>query len=127
MKAGVILVFGALAFAMPLGSLFFGLRRSEEKIKPSLLELAPLGSNPDTVLAVVKHQGWKTDGYRANTGFYKQEPKTKPEVVGVSSVQASLGDFYTFPFGSTNVSAFWGFDKDRRLIEIWVWKTTDSI
>jgi hypothetical protein len=100
------------------------LRRNAEKIEASLLLLTPLGSSPEAVLEVVKAKRWKTAGYRLN-GFYRQRPKA--EVVGVSSIEASLGDYWFFPIGTTNATAFWGFDENGRLIQIWVWKTTDTL
>ena len=90
-----------------------------------MIHLTPLGSSPDAVLAVVTHEGWKSRGYETKFGFLKQG-SGKPEVVGVSSIQASLGDYFVFPFLSTNVSAFWGFDANHRLIDVWIWKTTDG-
>ena len=60
-----------------------------------------------------------------NAGFLKQE-KGQSKTVGVNSIRVHLGDYWTFPFFRTSVTAFWGFDEDGKLIEIWVWKTTDS-
>ena len=102
------------------------LRRDSDQIEASLLKLTPLGSNSEAVLDLVKKKGWRSSGYIEQHGFYKQQG-TKNETVGVFCIQASLGDYYAFPLGTTNAMAFWGFDKDRRLIQIWVWKTTDSI
>jgi hypothetical protein len=104
-----------------------GLRRDSEKIEASLLEITPLGSSPEVVLEFIKKKEWQTKGYSQQSGFYKQQPGRKAETIGTSHIQASLGDYYHFPIGTTNTSAFWGFDSDRRLIGIWIWKTTDSL
>ncbi|MCX6953030.1 MAG: hypothetical protein NTV51_12825 [Verrucomicrobia bacterium] len=114
-----------IAIALGVGC-SVGLRRYPASIEASLAELTPLGSNPDTVLEAVKKKGWRTTGYNERSGFYKQQG-AKHETVGVSHIQASLGDYYALPLGTTNATAFWGFDKDKRLIQVWVWKTTDSI
>jgi hypothetical protein len=105
---------------------FTGLRRSEEDIRTSILGLTPLGTDSSAVIAVVQNKGWRTDGY-ANVGFYRQFPKR--ELVGKSSIRASLGNYHGLPYliFSTNVTAFWGFDENRRLIDVWVWKTTDAL
>jgi hypothetical protein len=106
-----------------------GLLRSHQGIEASLLKLTPLGSSPEAVLEVAKSKGWKDVHIDSKRGFTKHEGARIRDypTIGVSSVEASLGDYWNFPIGSTNATAFWGFDKDRRLIEIWVWKTTDSL
>jgi hypothetical protein len=105
---------------------FTGLRRPTEAIRAGLVEITPLGSSPDFVMGVVKQKGWRSAGYEAGSGFLKQEPLRKMNVVGVSSIAANLGDYRSSPLLTTNVSAYWGFDKDRHLIDVWVWKTTDA-
>jgi hypothetical protein len=101
------------------------LHRSEASIRASLLRQTPLGSSSSEVRALLEQRGWLNRNYHGTTGYYYQ-PSTEPaRTVGVTSLSANLGD-YGFPF-RTNVSAFWGFDRDDRLIDIWVWKTTDAL
>ena len=47
-----------------------------------------------------------------------------PETVGVTSIEAEVGRYW-LPF-CTTVTAFWGFDSEGRLIDVWVWKTPDA-
>jgi len=47
------------------------------------------------------------------------------EVIGEKSIRVSVGS-YGFIF-KTNVTVFFGFDEDSKLIDIWIWKTTDSL
>ncbi len=116
-----------LVSALIVSGCSFGLRRDSTHIEASLLEMTPIGSSPETVLQVIKTKDWQTKGHNLQNGFYKQPPGRKAETVGVTHIQASLGDYHRFPIGTTNTSAFWGFDSDGRLIEVWIWKTTDSL
>jgi len=105
-----------------------GLRHDPPSIEASLVKLTPLGSSPEAVLEVVQKKGWRTSGYNTSSGYLNQEGGYHGlDVVGAFYIQASLGDYFAFPLGPTNATAFWGFDKNRHLIRIWVWKTTDSL
>ena len=126
MKRPLIVVLAVLMTLVATGASAIGLRRSEAAIRESIFSLTPLGSSSDVVLALVKKEGWKSDGFNSRSGFLKQPPSGKSEVVGVAHIQAALGHHWTFPFLTTDVAAYWGFDKDGRLIEVWVWKTTDA-
>ena len=125
MRRTAAIIFAVVVGLSIIGCSSVGLRRSDGKIHASLMALTPLGSTPEQVLAFVKQQGWRHSEYHPNTGFLKQE-RPEIEVVGASSINASLGDYHSSPFLITNVSAFWGFDQKRRLIEIWIWRTTDG-
>jgi hypothetical protein len=46
--------------------------------------------------------------------------------VGVRHIEANAGDYQGVPFQS-NVTVFWGFDQDGRLIDAWAWRTTDGL
>jgi hypothetical protein len=118
-----------LVFALLLaGCSSLGLRRSGEAIEASLLKLTPMGSSPEAVLAIAKKKGWQRVRFNPDRGFLKQVGADRQyPIIGVSSIEASLGDYWFFPIGTTNATAFWGFDKDRRLVKVWVWKTTDAL
>lgn len=98
------------------------LRRSEETIEASLLAATPLGSSAQDVVRALEKKGHPVRV--SSAGVYKQKPGTKSEVVGVASIRVLLGE-YRAPL-ITSVSAFFAFDADARLIEIWVWKTVDA-
>ena len=101
------------------------LQRSEVTIRTSLLRETPLGSSAVDVRAVVARHGWLNHSYRGQTGYMLQQSGKPAEVVGVSSICGDLGH-YGFPF-RTDVTAFWGFDESDRLIDVWVWKTTNAL
>ena len=100
-------------------------RGSDESIRERLLKAAPLGSSLVEVEAVVKSGGWPYVVEREQ-GFYDQRLRPA-QIVGSQHLRASLGDYINIPIPlPTNVTVFWGFDADGRLIDLWVWKTTDG-
>lgn len=106
------------------------LRRPESSIRASLLKETPLGSTSQEVRAVVEKRGWLDHGYAGSTGFLKQNPGVPAVEVGVTSLRGELGHYWELPRPlpfRTDVTAFWGFDNERHLIDIWVWKTTDAL
>lgn len=111
-----------------IGFQFSGLRRADSSIRSGILSATPLGSDPDAVLAVIRAKEWSTHGY-VQQGFHRQAAGVRSELIGKSSIRASLGDYHGPPYFvfSTNVTAFWGFDENRRLIEVWIWRTTDAL
>ena len=117
----IIMAFGLVIVA--IGAWFYShsLFRSEASIRASLLKQMPLGSNSVDVREFVDKHGWLVRNYVGNTGFLKQETSAPSEVVGVTSIEGNLGDYWLM-----NVTAFWGFDSSNRLVDVWVWKTYDA-
>jgi hypothetical protein len=96
------------------------LLRSEASIEAALLRTLPLGSSIDDVVRALRTRG--VDVKVLPTGVYKQKNPAKPEVVGVSSIRMELGTAL-----GTHVTAFWAFDDNGKLIDVWVWKTSDGL
>ncbi len=92
------------------------LLRPETAIRQSVLRSTPLGSTSAEVRAFATRKGWLVARYAGNTGYVNDGG----DVVGVTSVSGNLGDL-----GPMNVSAFWGFDSQDRLIDVRVWRTLD--
>ncbi len=103
----------------------FSLRRSEATIRARLLKEVPLGSTMSQVEQQIAKHGWELSQVTTDSGFYDQREKPG-KVTGEKSIRASLGDYRGIPF-MVNVTVFWGFDADGALIDIWVWKTEDSL
>jgi len=101
------------------------LRRSEEHIRNRLLQELPLGTQLAEVKKYIEKKGWEISYVAENSGFLDQRNRPNT-VVGEKSIRASLGDYQDIPF-KANVTVFWGFDKDSRLIDVWVWKTWDAL
>ncbi len=121
----LVIAAGMLLVATPGVAGDFSLRRSETSIRKLLLKEVPLGSPMAQVeQQVVKHK-WKLHYIREDGGFHDQ--RTRPSTVtGDKSMGAWLGDYRGFPF-MVDVSVFWAFDANGKLIDIWVWKTWDSL
>lgn len=74
---------------------------------------------------MIRRHGWELTYPLANTGFYDQRTRPARET-GAQHFRASLGDYQDIPW-EANVTVFWGFDQNGRLIDLWVWKTWDSL
>jgi hypothetical protein len=107
--------------------IFFGVAAiaacaNEVQERKELLEKTPIGASFDEVLAFcalrkLKCKQSKTAGY-----FHHKSGKT----VGVQSIWAGISEQKETPLTVTTFSAYWGFDKDGKLLDIWVWKTVDA-
>jgi hypothetical protein len=99
------------------------LRKSEEKIKESILKLTPVGTSLEDVIKIIENnKKWETRYISYEDGYL--DPKTRA-VVGEKSIRAFVGEYRNFFV--TSVSVFWGFDEDSKLIEICIWKDEDSL
>lgn len=102
-------------------------RLPTKSIEQKILKKTPLGSTPDVVMAHINTQGWKSDGYVDRTGFLSPNREGEAITVGESHIRAHMGSHFWFPLGTESVTVFWGFDKNQRLIEVYVWKTVDTL
>ena len=110
--------------------LFNPLRRSGDKIRKSLLELAPLGSSENQVRAALdsvgfKHYPGRKDGdllwrYRVDHGDTGESA-----ICGDLGSYANLGEYGYFPWHVT-VRAIWVFNVNGNLIDLQVVKVIDS-
>jgi hypothetical protein len=119
----IIFVLVTVAVVVAIVSIPRSLRMPASFIEASLLKMTPIGSTSGEVQRRLEAKGFHST--LTPTGFYKQEHPGKPEVVGTSSIRVELGEYRT-PF-VTSVSAFWGFDKEGKLIDVWVWKEVDAL
>ncbi|MCK5612726.1 hypothetical protein KAR91_63220 [Candidatus Pacearchaeota archaeon] len=101
------------------------LRRSESWIQTYVLNITPLGSSFDDVAQIIEKQGWEV-AYKSKEHGFRDQGSCPEKIVGSMSIRASLGDYRGIPF-KANVTVFWGFDEEGKLIDIWVWKTWDGI
>ena len=119
-SAALLLVLAAILIAS-----FNPLRRPEAEIRSNLLSEVPLGSSIAQVQSQIHRHGWTLSYPLANTGFLDQRTKPNREV-GVKHFRASLGDYQDIPW-EANVTAFWGFEETGKLMDLWIWKTWDSL
>ena len=113
-----VVVACAIVFSNPL-------RRSELHLRDALLAETPIGSGFDEVRSLLNARGMLVSGHHEHLGFIKQPPGQPAETIGIRSLRAHLG-YYQVLF-RTDVTAFYGFDSEDKLIEIWVRKETDSL
>jgi hypothetical protein len=82
----------------------------------------------DQVKQVIQRAGWGVRTYSETAGYPNGG---HPEVVvGTKHIRASLGNYTDFSQGipfPANVTAFWGFDEQARLVDVRVWRTTDGL
>jgi hypothetical protein len=100
--------------------------RSQASIENKLYKITPLGTSFEVATnELAKRFGtiYSSD----STGFVEQDWPEPPRVVGVKSIEVDLGDYHASPIATVSATAYWGFDDKDKLIEIWVWKTVDSL
>ena len=100
------------------------LRRSAESIRKYLLEEVPLKNSQQDVIDMLRRNRWLDFEVNELVGFDDQRTSTSG-LVGAKHIRANLGEYRGIIF-STNVTVFWGFNQRGELIDVWVWKTTDS-
>ena len=115
------------------------LRWPETIIKTKLLLDTPLGTSTTEVESYIKKKGWIIRHIDENQGFLLQKNTCDLNngsklvrnmfgyddcIVGNKSIRASLGNYWAI--FTTNVTVFWGFNEEEKLIDIWVWKTSDA-
>jgi hypothetical protein len=102
------------------------LRKNVRTLRMEMLMETPIGMSLNEVEKTVKEMSWPTT-VSLTAGFHKQE-RNDNSVVGVKSIRAEAGTYWAIPPIPirTGVTYFWGFDDNGKLIDVWVWKTTDA-
>lgn len=104
------------------------MRSSEETITRAVLRELPIGSEMAQVEAWLNAQGWRIIHKAEDHGFWKEEPGEAPVKIGAKSIGANAGAYADFPPNlRTGVQVFFGFDKDGKLVGIWVRKTSGAL
>lgn len=90
-----------------------------------ILKITPIHSELNAVKKVIDNKDWEIQSYSTDQGFYDQR-KSPDKTTGAMHIEASLGDYQGIPF-EANVTVFWGFNDQGKLIDVWVWKTWDGL
>lgn len=93
--------------------------KSEESIKRRLLIDVPIGTSMSDVTSYIRKKEYKIVNV-SESGF----PGGNNQYIGYRSIRSDLGDYNVIL--TTNVTVFWGFDEELKLIDIRVWKTVDG-
>jgi hypothetical protein len=102
------------------------LLEAEVMIETYLFRLTPIGTSMDDVLAEIgRHKEWSNIRIIDNHGYVIQGRRYSSDllssgVVGEKSILVTLGTYQEFY--EIYVAAYWGFDKDSKLINIYVIK-----
>jgi len=105
------------AFALTLAGC-----HSEEATREEILIQTPIGSSMEKVMEFCEMR--KYNCKRSNSAGYLNQ--RTDAVVGVKSIWAGIDEKRIWLVTLT-MSAHWGFDKDGRLLDIWIWRTIDAI
>lgn len=100
------------------------LRKSEARIQQDILEVAPIGSDMSTVISMLQQKGYEIVWINRNSGFSDQRVRPA-KVKGEMSIRSNFGDYRGFIF-MVNVTVFFAFDEEGKLLDVWVWKTKDA-
>lgn len=96
--------------------------REEQGIREKLLKDTPTGTSFEEVKAFCAKSKFKCAN-STTAGYLNQDTG---QVIGVSSIWAVIDERKSMPMLTTSISAYWGFDKEKKLVDIWVWKTIDG-
>lgn len=123
MKKTILLTILFCFVAIVIVMLSNPLIRSEEALRKKILKDTPVGTQMDDILKYIERRNWEKIWVSDEHGFVKQDELSDP-VIGVKSIRAGIGE-HRFIF-VTSVTAFWGFNENSELIDVWVWKTVDA-
>jgi hypothetical protein len=108
------------------------LRKTVYKIREDLLRMMPMGTEMDDVIKYIEGEKWEIDWINYEQGFYYRSNigntislGGEDRTIGDKSMYVTLGK-YNNPF-ETYVIVYFGFNKDGKLIEIWVLKETEVL
>lgn len=93
------------------------------KIRSKLLMDTPIGTKYEQVLEYCSKVKL-TCAQSTKAGYLNQDTGA---VIGVKSIWAVVSEKQEAPLTTTTIAAYWGFNKDDNLIDIWVWKTIDAL
>ena len=129
----IILAIIILAIVVPI---IHPIRRTDEALCRYLFNITPIGTSMEDVISIVEGKNHWTATVKENHGvvFYprsmypvNQSPSTSGDsrVIGQQSVRVHLGTYYGI--FRTYVSAFYAFDKNEELIDIFIRREHDLL
>lgn len=128
-----LIVLSVIVLIVAIIMLLNPLRRSQEHIKNDILKLTPMGTSMEDVIKIIESKRqWEIDyisyehGYRRpGTPEHSDIALGRETIVGEKSIRVFVGEYRNIFI--TSVTVFFGFDKNSKLIEIYVWKDKDSL
>ena len=99
-------------------------------LRQRLFLSTPLGTKMADVQKYILKKRWRIDCIAEDGGIpYQGNDETIKKTgrrIGDKHIRADLGDYTSPILFLENATVFWGFDKQSRLVDIWVWKTIDA-
>lgn len=93
-----------------------------DKTRSGLLKKTPSGSSMEQVIIYCQSQ--HLEFKRSDTAGYLNQENGK--TVGKKSIWATLTESHTSSWTISTTVAYWGFDENGKLLDIWVWKVVDA-
>jgi hypothetical protein len=121
---GTCVLFAIIAIRIVLG--WNELRADDAKIRQWLLQRTPLGTEKQVVSTFIDAQGWKDNSGKKDSGFFDVYLRDSPHQNAESALEVVLGGYPGFPWHVT-VIAVWVFDIEGHLIDLKVFKISDSL
>ncbi|MDR2727732.1 MAG: hypothetical protein LBB56_01270 [Chitinispirillales bacterium] len=119
-KKFVFLIISAIIFMFIIAGFIIphpnSLRRTNESIRESILEVTPIGMTKEGVLEIISSRH-ENGGFIANCQDIN--------ITGNGSIKAIIGNYGTI-FSETTVVAYWRFNENGILIDIEIEKYTDA-
>lgn len=129
-KSYIKLIIMLLVIVIPVIVITISLLNSEKIIRSKLLKEIPLGTQMNDVINHINaKKKWKIKWVSNENGFSKKEDNVR-KIIGKKAIRTEISEYRDPKFCFvliTNITVFWGFDENSKLIEIWVWKTTDAL
>ena len=130
---GLAVLSGGCSAARPL-------HRSPASIRDALLKRTPAGTPHEDVVAFVKREGWSfLTSTRTGVPMQQVRPGpmrplvdypgsagSMPQQEVKAYLNVSLGSYWKWPIFERHVQSFWLFGADNLLLDIWVWKYSDT-
>jgi hypothetical protein len=89
------------------------LRRSDSEIRKWVLQKTPIGSTREHLMTVIAREHW--EGHPEFRGVPPRDLSTR----GANSYGADLGSYQGLPW-RCRADAFWTFDADDRVVDVYV-------
>ena len=94
----------------------------ERNIRTKLLKETPIGTEFINVVLFCEKNNLECNKSE-KAGYLNQKTK---EVIGVKSIWTTYRERKTGRFFITSFAVYWGFDKNGKLVDVWVWKVIDG-
>jgi hypothetical protein len=115
-------VFAWIALALLSSSALLASCTEVDRTRSRLLAQMPVGIAMEQVEEFCARKRLKCNR-SDHAGFLNQ---ATTQVIGRKSIWGVVHESRPLPFMVSSLTAYWGFDENGKLIDVWVWKTIDA-